>query len=275
VTTLENIVVVGASLGGLRAVQALRRQGYTGRLTLVGEEPHRPYDRPPLSKEVLRNQEHKVKLDLSPPSFDKLAVELVLGRRAMELDPGNRRVRLDDGRDLPYDGLVIATGAYPRALPGQPDLDGVFMLRTIDDARALQAALVAAENVVVIGAGFIGAEVAASCRELGKKVTMLEAAPVPVARALGLTIGEALAALHRSRGVEVRCGVGVHAIEGDGERVREVVLDDGTRLRADVVVVGIGVVPAIDWLRPHPSVAERTQSLPCSARYCHNGDKLT
>lgn len=244
---MDSIVVVGASLAGLRSVEFLRRKGFGGRLVLVGTETHLPYDRPPLSKELLRGEWTAEQTNLRRKGYDDLAVELMLGRAASALDAREQRVVLEGGQHLAYDGLVIATGAQVRRLPGQPELDGVYTLRTLDDAQALRAALTTGPRVVVIGAGFIGAEVAASCRQLGLGVTLIEAMDVPLAQSLGPTLGEKLAEIHASRGVDVQCGVGVDRIEGSG-RVERVVLQDGASIACDVVVVGIGVSPATRWL---------------------------
>ena len=167
--------------------------------------------------------------------------------RATALDPSARRVTLEDGERIAYDGLMIATGARARSLAGAPELEGLFTLRSLDDALAIRAALEGSPRVVVIGAGFIGAEVAASCRHRGLPVTMLEALPSPMARVLNPRVGAVCAAAHRDRGVDVRLGVGVAAIEGSG-RVERLRLDDGSAVEADVVVAGIGAIPETDWL---------------------------
>jgi 3-phenylpropionate/trans-cinnamate dioxygenase ferredoxin reductase subunit len=245
------IAVVGASLAGARAAQALRREGHEGRLVLVGAEEHwPPYDRPPLSKQVLTGTWPDDKAQLRVP--DPFDAELVLGRRAVGLevptDPdADLTVRLDDGATIVAGGVVLATGATPRTLPGTDGVPRVHVLRTIDDARSLRSDLERAERVVVVGAGFIGCEVASSCRTLGKHVTLVEALDRPLTRVLGPVMGDVATALHRAHGVDVRLGVGVRAIEGAGG-VERVVLDDGEVLEADVVVVGIGVRPATDWL---------------------------
>ena len=178
----------------------------------------------------------------------KVAVDLRLGVRAERLDLVERHVHLSDGESVAYDGLVIATGSEVRRLPGQPDMAGLFTLRTLDDCLALRSAVTdGTPRVVVIGAGFIGSEVAATARGLGCEVTIVEVLPVPLARALGEEMGAALAELHRDHGVQLRLGVGVEAFEGAG-RVERLRLTDGTELDADVVVVGVGVAPATGWL---------------------------
>jgi len=244
---LEKIVVVGASLAGLRAVEALRRLGFGGELVLVGAEKHLPYDRPPLSKEILQGRWDADKLPLRRQPWEELRLSLRLGLRATALEPEARSVTLDDGTRERYDALLIATGASARRLRDQPELVGIHTLRTLDDALALRAALEHSPRVLVVGAGFIGAEVAASCRARRLEVTVIEPLPVPLARGLGPQMGALCAAVHRDHGVDLRCGVGVAGIEGNG-RVERVVLSDGTRVGADVVVVGIGAVPETGWL---------------------------
>jgi NADPH-dependent 2,4-dienoyl-CoA reductase/sulfur reductase-like enzyme len=243
-----HLVVVGASLAGLRAVESARRAGFTGAITLVGSEEHLPYDRPPLSKEFLTSDE------LPPPPTlrertilrDELNVELRLGVAATGLDTAERAVWL--GKDpLPYTALVLATGAMPRTLPGSEHLAGVHTLRNLDDARRIRAALDAGARTVVVGAGFIGSEIASSARQRGSTVTVVEAMPTPLARPVGEQMGIVLASLHERNGTTLRCGVGVEAIEGS-DHVEAVRLADGTRIEADLVVVGVGVAPATDWL---------------------------
>jgi 3-phenylpropionate/trans-cinnamate dioxygenase ferredoxin reductase subunit len=247
---MESVVVVGASLAGFHAVRALRKEGYEGRLTVVGDEPHRPYDRPPLSKDFLAAKVDEDALALAKgDQLDELDLDWQLGVRAIGCDLDARVVRLADQREVPFDGLVIATGGSPRRLTGMPaNLAGLHVLRTVDDSRALRADLDATPGrVVVVGAGFIGAEVAATCRERGLEVTVVEALPVPMVGALGPMVGTVCADVQRDHGVDVRLGVGVEAIE-QGDRVEGVTLTDGTVLPADVVVVGVGVTPVTDWL---------------------------
>ena len=244
----DHVVVVGASLAGLSALETFRQDGYEGELIAVGAEPVLPYDRPPLSKQVLQGQWEADKAVLREEAqYDALGVTWHLGRRATALDVAARTVTLDDGEPLAFDGLVIATGATPRRLPGTPDLGGIHVLRTLDECVALRADLEAASKVCVVGAGFIGAEVAASARLRGLDVTVLEALPAPLARAFPPELGAACAALHRDHGVDLRCGVTVAGFEGAG-RVSGVRLGDGSVVEADVVVVGIGVVPETGWL---------------------------
>lgn len=247
---LRDVVIVGASLAGLRAAEQLRSSGFDGSVVLVGAEEHLPYDRPPLSKRFLAGEMARERVFLRDPGqYADLSLELRLGRRATRLDVAARRVHLDDGAVLPFGGLVIATGASPRRLPGQPDAENLFELRTIDDSARLREALLAGpERVVVIGAGFIGAEVAATARTMGLEVTLLEALEVPLGRVLGERLGSVYADVHRDHGVDLRLGAAVAGFEVSGERVRAVVLADGTRVAADVVVVGVGVAPNTDWL---------------------------
>lgn len=246
-TMLRSVVIVGASLAGVRAAEALRAGGYDGRLQMIGAEPHEPYDRPPLSKEVLRGEWGPERLVLRRHGFDDLAVDLRLGRRAVGLDIAERVVRLDDDTGVSYDGLVIATGAEPRRLRAGRELAGVYVLRTLDDALSVRDALVRGPRVAIVGAGFIGLEVAASCRSLGLDVTVVEPQPQPLAAILGEHMGTFFANLHRDHGVDVRTGVAVTAIEG-GRSVERVWLSDQTSVNADVVVVGVGVKPATQWL---------------------------
>jgi NADPH-dependent 2,4-dienoyl-CoA reductase/sulfur reductase-like enzyme len=244
---LQTVVVVGASLAGLRATESLRRDGFDGRIVLVGAETHLPYDRPPLSKQLLAGEWEPQELALRRAPYDELGIDLRLGVRATALDVAAREITLADGERLAFDGAVIATGATPRTLPGTPELDGIFVLRTVDDALDLRARLDANPRVVVVGAGFIGSEVAATCRGRGLSVTVLEALPAPLVRGLGVELGTVCGQLHRDHGVDLRVGVGVAAIEGE-ERVERVRLDNGSSIDADIVVVGVGVVPATDWL---------------------------
>lgn len=245
----ERIAIVGASLGGLRTAQGLRGRGkFEGSITLIGAEPHYPYDRPPLSKQLLAGQwgPEQTLLD-APDTVDKLGLDLRLGVRAEGLDLEAREVALSDGGSVAFDALVIATGATPRTLPNTPDLAGIHTLRTIDDSMRIRAELAKEPRVAVVGAGFIGAEVASVARSAGLEVTLIEALPAPLANAVGAEVGEACANLHRQRGVDVRCGALVAGFEGD-ERVERVVLADGSTVEANLVVVGIGVAPETGWL---------------------------
>jgi 3-phenylpropionate/trans-cinnamate dioxygenase ferredoxin reductase component len=247
----RRIVVVGASLAGVRTAEELRHQGFEGTITLVGDEIREPYDRPPLSKQVLAGAwpaERTALTVMHPDGLAGLDLDWRLGVRANHLDLTSRRVLLAGGGDVPFDGLVVATGAAPRELPGTETLAGVHTLRTLDDSLAIRAALDGGvRRVVVVGAGFIGAEVAATCRTAGCDVTILEALPVPLGRALGDEMGAVMGELHRDHGVDLRLGIGVAGFEG-GDRVTHVRLADDTLVDADIVVVGIGVTPNTGWL---------------------------
>jgi NADPH-dependent 2,4-dienoyl-CoA reductase/sulfur reductase-like enzyme len=240
------VAVVGASLAGLGAARALRAQGFDGALTLVGAEPHPPYDRPPLSKAVLLGTAGPADLDLCDPADADLAAGWRLGVPATGLDRHRRSVLLADGTEVRADGVVVATGALPRRLPGPP-LAGVHVLRTREDAAALRGALTSGPRVVVVGGGFIGAEAASACAALGLDTTVVEATPLPLAGVLGAEMAAHCADLHAAAGVRLLCGTGVARLLGTG-RVRAVELADGRRLPADTVVAGIGAVPAADWL---------------------------
>ncbi len=245
--TRTSITIVGASLAGLRGAEAVRRDGFDGQITLIGDEPHLPYDRPPLSKQVLAGEWEPSKAMLTEPdALDEARIEFEQGR-ATGLDVEGRRLEVD-GEWRNFDGLMIATGARPRTLPGTEVLAGVHVIRTLDDCLALRDDLDAHPGrVVVVGAGFIGAEVAATCRIRGFEVTVVEALPVPLGRVLGDEIGSVCGAVHRENGTELRCDVGVSAISGT-DRVERVHLDNGDVIEADMVVVGIGVIANTDWL---------------------------
>ncbi len=246
-------MVVGASLAGARAVHSIRSAGHDGMLTLVGAEPHLPYDRPPLSKDFLTGERDVEALMLdSPGAYDELGVDVLLGTIATGLDLDERTVTLrtvgpNSSEQVPFDALVIATGASARPLPGTEGLDGVHTLRTLDDATAIREGLTAGARVAVVGGGFIGSEVAASAKARGCEVTVIEAARAPLVRGLGAEMGSRVGALHGQNGVELRLGVGVEGVLGT-DRVEAVAMADGSRIEADLVVVGIGVVPNTAWL---------------------------
>ncbi|MGW2567849.1 NAD(P)/FAD-dependent oxidoreductase [Streptomyces sp. NPDC001537] len=243
---MRTVAVVGASLAGLSAARSLRKQGYDGRLVVIGDETHRPYDRPPLSKEFLAGTIGEADLVLETDDED-LQAEWLLGARASGLDRDRRAVLLADGRELRADGIVIATGAAARTLPGAEGLSGVHTLRTLDDARALRDELARGGRLVVIGGGFIGAEVASTAYALGLDVTVIEAAPTPLAGPLGETMGAVVSALHADHGVRLLCGVGVKGLSGE-RQVDAVLLEDGRSVPADIVVVGVGARPCVEWL---------------------------
>ena len=246
---LRAVTIVGASLAGLNAAEALRRDGFDGPVTLIGAESRLPYDRPPLSKQVLAGDWEPERAALT--DSEELAsgeIEARLGLRATALDLDARELTLHTGETVAFDGLVIATGARCRTMPGTEGLGGVHVLRSLDDCLALRGDLEAVpQRVVVVGAGFIGAEVAATARGRGLEVTVVEALPTPLSRVLGDEMGRVCAEVHRDHGVDLRTGVGVDRIEGD-RRVERVALTDGSIIDADVVVVGIGVVPNTEWL---------------------------
>ncbi|MER6252993.1 FAD-dependent oxidoreductase [Streptomyces sp. NPDC001584] len=245
---MRAVAVVGASLAGLSAARSLRKQGYGGRLVVIGDEPHRPYDRPPLSKEFLVGGIGEADLALESDDED-LQAEWLLGARATALgtDATGRVVRLADGREVRAEGVVIATGAVARSLPGTAGRAGVHTLRTLDDARALRDELALGGRLVVIGGGFIGAEVASTAYALGLDVTVVEAASTPLAGPLGEIMGGIVSALHADHGVRLLCGVGVKGLSGE-TRVDAVLLEDGRSIPADIVVVGVGASPCVEWL---------------------------
>jgi NADPH-dependent 2,4-dienoyl-CoA reductase/sulfur reductase-like enzyme len=248
--THGRIVIVGASLAGLRAAEALRDEGFNGRLIVIGDEKHEPYDRPPLSKQVLKGW---VRADHTKlPRMRKVDAEWRLGVAATGLDRKTKQVRLANGDQVPYDRLLIATGtrARPWFNPKEGALKGVFTLRTSDDAGRLQAALAARPGrVLIVGAGFIGSEMASVCRELGLDVTVAERAAAPLVGALGGVIGDIAAEMQRDHGVDLRTGVSVEALEGDAKgHVRRARLSDGTTLDVDVVVASLGSIRNTEWL---------------------------
>ncbi|ARF53330.1 NAD(P)/FAD-dependent oxidoreductase [Streptomyces gilvosporeus] len=245
-----HIVIVGASLAGLRAAEALRTEGFTGSLTVVGDEPHPPYDRPPLSKQVLLDKAAADTTGL--PMRRDPGADWRLGVRATGLDPFKKRVVLDNGESLPFDRVLIATGtrARPWPNPDEAALDGVFTLRTRDEAESLAERLAAGpQRVLVIGAGFTGSEIASACRERGLEVTVAERGPAPLVGALGGTLSRLAAVMQLNHGVDLRCGVTVTALRGDGNgRFTGADLSDGSRVDADLCVVALGAVRNVEWL---------------------------
>jgi 3-phenylpropionate/trans-cinnamate dioxygenase ferredoxin reductase subunit len=244
------VVIVGASLAGLRAAEALRNEGFEGKLTIIGDEPHEPYDRPPLSKQV---QKGWVKADHTKlPRLREINAEWRLGVAATALDRAKEMVRLANGEEIGGDSLLIATGVRSRPWPNPAEatLEGVFTLRTSEDAARLQAALAAKpRRVLVIGAGFIGSEVASICRDLGLEVTVAERAKAPLAGALGNVIGAIAVEMQREAGVDLRTGVSVSALQGDAKgHVRHAKLSDGTTLDVDVVLASLGSIRNVEWL---------------------------
>jgi NADPH-dependent 2,4-dienoyl-CoA reductase/sulfur reductase-like enzyme/ferredoxin len=244
------IVIVGASLAGLAAAATLRREGFTGALTMIGDEPYRPYDRPPLSKQVLDGWVAPDHTGL--PRADGLDARWLLGVPATGLDPAGKQVHLGDGGIIDYDRLLIATGtrARPWFNAAEAALDGVFLLRTRDDADGLRRRLAdRPRRVLVIGGGFTGSEVASTCRDLGLAVTLVERGPTPLVGALGGVIGAMAADLQREHGVDLRCGATVTSLEGDGDgRLRRAHLSDGSTVDAEVAVVALGAIRNTEWL---------------------------
>ena len=244
---VKEIVVVGASLAGLRACQNLRRAEFDGNLTLVGAEKHLPYDRPPLSKTMLSSEQDPDELSLiSDSDLAELNLNLVLGEPASQLDTIAQEVTVGDEKIF-YDGLIIATGARARKLSKSDDIGGIHTLRTVEDSLAIRSALQASSSVVIVGAGFIGSEVAAAARQRGCQVTIVEAAEAPLMRGLGHEVGTACGRLHDSHGVDLRLGVQVREIYGN-HTVEEVELTDGSRIETDLLVVGVGATPNTEWL---------------------------
>ncbi|MET9461641.1 FAD-dependent oxidoreductase [Streptomyces canus] len=237
---MRRIAVVGASAAGLSAAETLRREGYDGTITLVGEEPEPPYDRPPLSKQVLAAEWERDRLALrTSADLAALDLDLRLGVAATGLELVSRSVELGDGSEVPYDGLIVATGVRPRRLPGE----GAHVLRTLDDALTLRERLRPGQRLVVVGAGFLGAEAAAVAWRLGAEVTVLEPAAVPLAHAVGAEVGRMLAQVHVDRGIDLRCGVTVTEVTEDGVR-----LAGGEEIEAHEVLVAIGSLPNTEWL---------------------------
>ncbi|MGB0969680.1 MAG: NAD(P)/FAD-dependent oxidoreductase [Mycobacterium sp.] len=245
-TTTSGVVIIGGGLAAARTAEQLRRSEYDGAITIVSDEDHLPYDRPPLSKQVLRAETDDV--TLKPAEFyEEKDITVLLGNGVCSVDTAAKTLTMADGTQLSYDELVIATGLVPKRISSFPDLTGIHVLRSYDQSLALRRDAGAARCAVVVGAGFIGCEVAASLRGLGVDVVLVEPQPAPLASVLGEQIGELVARLHRAEGVDVRCAVGVAQVSGDG-RVHGVTLEDGTELAADLVVVGIGSHPVTEWL---------------------------
>lgn len=245
----QRIVIVGASLAGLRAAETVRSEGFDGEVVVIGAEPHRPYDRPPLSKKLLAGEWEPDRVQLrQPDSFDELDVDWRFGLAATGLDPAARTIHLTDGTSIDYDGCIIATGAFPRRLPEQSQFPHVHELRTLDDAMRLRADLAeGGKRVAVIGAGFIGLEAASTAHQLGNTVTVLEGADAPLIRGLGSEQGAAIGDRLAAEGIDIRCSVRVDRLHDDGLLLAG---EPGAPelLAADVVIVGIGVIPATAWL---------------------------
>lgn len=244
----QTFVIVGASLAGAKAAETLRAEGFTGRVLLVGEESERPYERPPLSKGYLLGTTEREKVFVHEPGwYEANRVELRLSTRVTGLDREAREVELAGSEPLRYDKLLLTTGSVVRRLrvPGG-DTEGVLYLRRLDDSERISAAIGpgGSRRIVVIGGGWIGLEVAAVARQRGAEVTLVEVLDLPLQRVLGDELARVFADLHRERGVDLRLGVGVREVRGAGGGPLTVVLDDGTELPADAVIVGIGIAPA-------------------------------
>jgi NADPH-dependent 2,4-dienoyl-CoA reductase/sulfur reductase-like enzyme len=260
---MHDIVIVGASLAGIRTAQALRRRSFDGRITLIGAEDQLPYDRPPLSKDFLLGKVAETDLALVPTErLDRLDLELRLGQVAESLNVAERRVALASGEAVSFDVLVVATGSVPRRLAGMDALAGVHTLRTLQDAVAIRGAFEAGARVAIIGGGFIGTEVATSARSLGLEVTIVDPVPSLMVRGIGSELGGIMAARHADNGVTLRLGRTLSRFEG-ATNVERLVLDDGTVVEADVVIVAIGVDPSLDWLST--SGLETTGGLSCDS----------
>lgn len=244
----RNVVVVGGGLAGLRAVETLRAEGFTGDIQLVSQEPHDPYTRPPLSKQILSGEWEPDRSNLrSGEDLEALGFEFRGSSAAAGADFDRHQLTLDDGSVLDFDGLVIATGAQARSLPLLEGKPRVHLLRTLDDALMTRAELASANSVLVVGGGFIGAEVAATTRSMGKDVILVEPQETLLMRGLGRTLGAAIEGLQRENGVDVRTGVAIASVTEAGQRTR-VTLDDGSIIDPDLIIVGVGATPNVDWL---------------------------
>ena len=244
-TTQPSFLIVGGGLAGAIAAQTLREEGFDGRITLLGEEPHRPYERPPLSKDYLQGKADRDSIFAHPePWYADHAIELRLGTTVTSLDPASRTVTTATGEHLGYDKLLLTTGSTPRRLsvPGA-NLDGVRYLRSVDDSERIKAGFAQAHRVAIIGAGWIGLETAAAARNAGLDVTLLEHAELPLLRVLGPETAPIFADLHRDHGVDLRSQVTVAELTGKNGAVTAVILGDGSRIDADMVLVGVGITP--------------------------------
>ena len=246
-TSTETHVIVGASLAGAKAAETLRAEGFDGRVLLIGAEPNRPYERPPLSKQVLRGEAEAATAFVHPDGFyDEHGIELQLGTRIESIDPHQQLVEDQDGHAIHYDRLLLTTGSRPRRLPVPgAEKDGIFYLRDMTDAAALRKAVSAGTRVAVVGAGWIGSEVAASLRQMGAEVSLIDPLPTPLHAVMGHEVGSMYADLHAEHGVALHMGVGVERFIGNGS-VAGVGTSDGAIVEAEVVVVGVGATPRIE-----------------------------
>ena len=246
----ERIVVVGACAAGISAAETLREEGFSGEIVMLNGEMHAGYDRPPLSKSFLLGKITADQLRLRTASLlESLGIQVRNGVMATGLNLGEKKILLGHGESLDFDGLIIATGLKPRSLPMQPAYKGIHTLRTLDDALALRTDLMNARRAVVVGAGFLGSEIAATARQLCPEVTLIDTLELPMLRQVGRDVAISILSLHESHGVQVRCQVGVNDFSGSADGVTGVTLTDGTHLAADVVVVAIGSTPATAWLQ--------------------------
>jgi 3-phenylpropionate/trans-cinnamate dioxygenase ferredoxin reductase subunit len=249
VSQLRHVAIIGAAVAGLSTAESLRRSGYDGEITLVGDELHEPYDRPPLSKQILSGKWEPERVALRQQGdLANLELNLRLGIRATSLDLNRRAVQLDTGEHLPFDALVIATGLRARWLPAFVGLSGAHVMRTINDSLALKAEIRPGRKITVIGAGFLGTEIAATAQLLGAEVSLVDIVPEPLTLQLGPEIGRMAADLHREHGVDLRTGVGVEDVLSADGQITGLMLTDGSKIDAEIVVVAIGSVPATDWL---------------------------
>ncbi|MBB6407190.1 NAD(P)/FAD-dependent oxidoreductase [Arthrobacter sp. AZCC_0090] len=245
---VRRLVVVGASLAGVQAVRAARRAGFAGEIILIGDEERLPYDRPPLSKGFLNDDRDVPYFHDAALYADELDATLLLGEGASALIPSEQAV-LVGGERVHYDALVLATGATPRVLPEYASVPGVHTLRSVDDALAIREAIEAGREITILGAGFIGAEIASAARKRRGQVTIIEASMFPLERALGQQMGQSISKMHRRNGVDLRCGVTITEVNADANGLRGAILSDGTTLSTDLLLVSIGASPATSWLK--------------------------
>ena len=243
----HRVVIVGAGLAGLRTAEELRKANFEGTIVLVGSEPHLPYDRPPLSKDVMRGERDDT--TLKPREFfDDKQIELWLGTAVESVDTAAKSITLTDGTQIGYDDLIVATGLRPRRIPGLPE-SGVHVLRSVEDSLSLRSDLEPGKRALVVGAGFIGCELAASFRARGVDVLLVEPQPTPLAGVLGEQVGRLIARMHRDEGVDLRCGTGLESVVTDETgTVTGAILTDGTEVKVDIAVIGVGSVPVTEWL---------------------------